>query len=145
MHKNKYVSHSPCLEGEGGVLSKYQSLVKGYRLIVLNDLGPATPKQLIRFVQPSILGSCVHPLKYFCYIIKILNAENLFLKHCWRWKWRCCTVTEWRGLTDDEYLLDHIDFKGCALDKFLLNNLEYPTDLMAGTSYNIYNIITNNK
>lgn len=38
-----------------------------------------------------------------------------------------CTVDDGRGDT-----IEILNGDGCALDKYLLNNLEYPTDLMAG-------------
>ncbi|VDN35860.1 unnamed protein product [Cylicostephanus goldi] len=38
-----------------------------------------------------------------------------------------CTVDDGNGDT-----IQILDDNGCALDKFVLNNLEYPTDLMAG-------------
>jgi len=44
-----------------------------------------------------------------------------------------CTVDDGNGDT-----LEILDSDGCALDKFLLNNLEYPTDLMAGQEAHVY-------
>jgi hypothetical protein len=44
-----------------------------------------------------------------------------------------CTVDDGNGDT-----LEILDSNGCALDKFLLNNLEYPTDLMAGQEAHVY-------
>ncbi len=44
-----------------------------------------------------------------------------------------CTVDDGNGDT-----LEILDADGCALDKFLLNNLEYPTDLMAGQEAHVY-------
>lgn len=34
--------------------------------------------------------------------------------------------------------VDLVDADGCALDKFLLGNLEYPTDLMAGVAAHVF-------
>ncbi|KAE9549387.1 hypothetical protein FO519_007395 [Halicephalobus sp. NKZ332] len=44
-----------------------------------------------------------------------------------------CTVDDGNG--DQVQILNE---DGCALDKFLLNNLEYPTDLMAGQEAHVY-------
>ncbi|KAF1765428.1 hypothetical protein GCK72_005380 [Caenorhabditis remanei] len=44
-----------------------------------------------------------------------------------------CTVDDGNGDT-----VQILNEEGCALDKFLLNNLEYPTDLMAGQEAHVY-------
>ncbi|CAJ0584198.1 unnamed protein product, partial [Mesorhabditis spiculigera] len=44
-----------------------------------------------------------------------------------------CTVDDGQGEK-----IKILDEKGCALDKFVLNNLEYPTDLSAGQEAHIY-------
>uniref|UniRef100_A0A915ERN2 ZP domain-containing protein n=1 Tax=Ditylenchus dipsaci TaxID=166011 RepID=A0A915ERN2_9BILA len=44
-----------------------------------------------------------------------------------------CTVDDGNGDT-----VQILNQEGCALDKFLLNNLEYPTDLMAGQEAHVY-------
>lgn len=44
-----------------------------------------------------------------------------------------CTVDDGRGDT-----IEILNADGCALDKYLLNNLEYPTDLMAGQEAHVY-------
>ncbi|CAD5215881.1 unnamed protein product [Bursaphelenchus xylophilus] len=44
-----------------------------------------------------------------------------------------CTVDDGNGDT-----IQILNEEGCALDKFLLNNLEYPTDLMAGQEAHVY-------
>ncbi|PAV57292.1 hypothetical protein WR25_25669 [Diploscapter pachys] len=44
-----------------------------------------------------------------------------------------CTVDDGNGDT-----VQILDDEGCALDRFLLNNLEYPTDLMAGQEAHVY-------
>ncbi|KJH52605.1 zona pellucida-like domain protein [Dictyocaulus viviparus] len=44
-----------------------------------------------------------------------------------------CTVDDGNGDT-----VQILNDEGCALDKFLLNNLEYPTDLMAGQEAHVY-------
>ncbi|CAJ0604991.1 unnamed protein product [Cylicocyclus nassatus] len=44
-----------------------------------------------------------------------------------------CTVDDGNGDT-----IQILDDNGCALDKFVLNNLEYPTDLMAGQEAHVY-------
>ncbi|CAI4232878.1 unnamed protein product [Auanema sp. JU1783] len=44
-----------------------------------------------------------------------------------------CTVDDGNGDT-----VQILNEDGCALDKFLLNNLEYPTDLMAGQEAHVY-------
>lgn len=44
-----------------------------------------------------------------------------------------CTVDDGNGDT-----IQILNQEGCALDKFLLNNLEYPTDLMAGQEAHVY-------
>ncbi|VDM36712.1 unnamed protein product [Toxocara canis] len=44
-----------------------------------------------------------------------------------------CTVDDGKGDT-----VEILNADGCALDKFLLNNLEYPTDLMAGQEAHVY-------
>lgn len=44
-----------------------------------------------------------------------------------------CVVDDGKG---DKVELLNAD--GCALDKYLLNNLEYPTDLMAGQEAHVY-------
>ncbi|VDD97674.1 unnamed protein product [Enterobius vermicularis] len=44
-----------------------------------------------------------------------------------------CTVDDGRGDT-----IEILNGDGCALDKYLLNNLEYPTDLMAGQEAHVY-------
>ncbi|CAJ0948104.1 unnamed protein product, partial [Mesorhabditis belari] len=44
-----------------------------------------------------------------------------------------CTVDDGQGEK-----IQILDDKGCALDKFVLNNLEYPTDLSAGQEAHIY-------
>ncbi|CAJ0586671.1 unnamed protein product, partial [Mesorhabditis spiculigera] len=44
-----------------------------------------------------------------------------------------CTVDDGNGDT-----IQILNDEGCALDKFLLNNLEYPTDLMAGQEAHVY-------
>lgn len=44
-----------------------------------------------------------------------------------------CTVDDGKGDT-----VQILNAEGCALDKFLLNNLEYPTDLMAGQEAHVY-------
>lgn len=37
-----------------------------------------------------------------------------------------------------EESLQILNEDGCALDRFLLNNLEYPSDLMAGQEAHVY-------
>ncbi|KAI6172093.1 Cuticlin-1 [Aphelenchoides besseyi] len=44
-----------------------------------------------------------------------------------------CTVDDGNGDT-----IQILNEEGCALDKFLLNNLEYPTDLSAGQEAHVY-------
>lgn len=44
-----------------------------------------------------------------------------------------CIVDDGNGDT-----VEILNDEGCALDKYLLNNLEYPTDLMAGQETHIY-------
>ncbi|KAF8354348.1 cut-1 [Pristionchus pacificus] len=44
-----------------------------------------------------------------------------------------CTVDDGNGDT-----IQILDDKGCALDKFVLNNLEYPADLVAGQEAHVY-------
>jgi hypothetical protein len=44
-----------------------------------------------------------------------------------------CVVDDGNGDT-----VQILNEEGCALDKFLLNNLEYPTDLMAGQEAHVY-------
>ncbi|GMT36040.1 hypothetical protein PFISCL1PPCAC_27337, partial [Pristionchus fissidentatus] len=44
-----------------------------------------------------------------------------------------CTVDDGNGDT-----IQILDDKGCALDKFVLNNLEYPADLQAGQEAHVY-------
>ncbi|VBB32507.1 unnamed protein product [Acanthocheilonema viteae] len=62
-------------------------------------------------------------------------------------KWTCDSETEntFCALVHSCYVDDGngdsinlLDEKGCALDKYLLNNLEYPTDLMAGQEAHVY-------
>ncbi|VDK49072.1 unnamed protein product [Anisakis simplex] len=44
-----------------------------------------------------------------------------------------CTVDDGKGDT-----IEILNADGCALDKYVLNNLEYPTDLMAGQEAHVY-------
>ena len=62
------------------------------------------------------------------YIFLNMIAEDTFCM-----KVHSCNVDDGKG--DSVEILDE---DGCAKDKYVLNNLEYPTDLMAGQEAHIY-------
>ncbi len=50
----------------------------------------------------------------------------------------CMTVHTCFVIDGNDDRLDLITDQGCALDKYLMNNLEYPTDLMAVKEVHVF-------
>ncbi|EPB75816.1 hypothetical protein ANCCEY_05110 [Ancylostoma ceylanicum] len=51
-------------------------------------------------------------------------------------RWSCASETGMKTVLDE--LVAILDSDGCAMDRYLLNNLEYPEDLLAGQEAHVY-------